>query len=292
MRLHSAAKYFDKDVLTDGYTGAPLYKGQFASFMGAAPDGTTARRRTLSLAPGLVPPARHVVTHGTEKWIIGQPNIDQFYGSEIRQTYMSKKVTDSFGLYTPGQAALNGTPTVTVHAFTEYLKDTVNSTSNSEYNPQYTVTVGINEAPVNGYFLKAADKVLHIRTTYEAPEGFWVLTVDEVAAKQGAQWQAGDTTVASGTVTATFPQTGTYDPITDTYPAAVITTTGILLDRYKLYDLKTQLDPLNHAGDMTLIVAQSAVTPLAGQTLTCPDEWRIFSVTAYHDAWALHLRKA
>ena len=37
MKLKSAARYFDNDTVTDGYTGALLFKAQFSSYEGAAP---------------------------------------------------------------------------------------------------------------------------------------------------------------------------------------------------------------------------------------------------------------
>lgn len=293
MKIHNAAKYFDKDLLTDGYSGATLYKGQFASFDNSTPDGTFSRKRTLSLAPGLTAPTRHVVSSGGERWIIGEPNLDQFQGRDIRQTFRCKKVNDSFNVRTPGQAALNTTASTTLYGFTEYLKDTTNTQTDASYSPQFRVTVGINEIVLPGQFLKATDKLLHVRSIYEAAEGFWEATTDEIALLQGSTWHSGTAALTNCEVAVSFPTSGAYNPISDTYTTSVSNTTGILLDRIKLYDLKSSADPANDPGDMTLVVAQSAVTPVSGQTLTANSlTWRIVSSVAYQDAWELHIRRA
>lgn len=292
MRLSNAARFFDKDLICDGYSNIPLFHGQFTSYDGSKQDGTFSRKRTLSLAPDLILPDRHVILAGSDRWIIGDPNLDSFQGADMRLTLKCKKCTDSYNFLTPGEAALKLTGAVTAYAFTEYLKDTVNSTTNSEYDPQYKVTIASTEVPKDGTFLRTDTNLLHVRSLYKEAEGFWLLTCDEVSGFNGTIDHAGAADLPGGEVVVTFPDAGAYDPITDTYTASVLATTGILMDRYKLYDLRTQTDPLTKAGDMTLIVAKSAVTPVAGQTVTAPDTWRIQSVVGYQDAWSLHLRRA
>ena len=292
MRLSNAARFFDKDQISDGYSSLPIFFGQFTSYDGSKQDGTFSRKRTLSIAPSISLPARHVILAGPDRWILGDPNLDVFQGADMRQTIKCKKCTDSYNFLTPGQAALRTTGATTAYAFTEYLKDTVNSTTNSEYDPQYKVTMAITESPSDGMFLRSSTNLLHVRSLYKEAEGFWLLTCDEISTVGGLGWQSGAANLAGGEVSVSFPTTGVYDPITDSFPATTSTTTGILMDRYKLYDLRTQTDPLNKAGDTSLIVAKSAVTPVVGQTVACPDTWRIQSVVEYQDAWSLHLRRA
>lgn len=279
MKLKNAARYFDNDTVTDGYTGAVLFKAQFSSFDGASPDGSFNRRRTVSVAPGILPAARRVVIVQGTRWIMGELVTDTFKDQPIRQTSAAKEVTDLFALLTPAQAALKS-PGTTLYGHKQYLKDTVNSVTDSNYDPQYEVFFAITESLKAGYFLKSANQYLHIRSLQFANEGFWVAVSDELAMAPASDAE----------VTATFA--GAYNPITET-AAAGITTTGVMLDMYKLYNFNTEADPRNQAGDMSLIVAKSAVTPSDNQIITIGGvKWRNIKFTSYHDAWNVQIRRA
>ena len=279
MKLKSAARYFDNDTVTDGYTGALLFKAQFSSFEQASPDGSFQRRRVVSLAPGIAPASRRVVVVQGTRWIMGELVTDAFKDKPIRQTSAAKEATDLFTLLTPAQAALKsaGTP---IYGHKQYLKDTVNSVTDSNYDPQYEVFFGITENLKAGYFLKSAQQYLHIRSLLYVNEGYWVAVSDELATNPATDAE----------VTAAFA--GVYDPVTETH-AAGVTTTGIMLDMYKLYNFNTEADPRNQAGDMSLIVAKSAVTPKADQLITIAGvNWKNIKFTPYFDAWNIQLRRA
>ena len=292
MRLRNVAKFFDKDVISDGYTGNFLFKVQFASYEGAQPDGTFSRKRTLSFAPGLTLPIRRVVATSTERWIVGDPNTDEFQGSQIRQTSKAKRATDLMTLLTPGQAALQSAlGSAVFYSYAEYLKDTVNTPSNSDYTPQINMTIAITEQPLDGAFLRSEDYLLHVRSLYKESEGFWVATCDVVSLFNGNQWQSGAGRNSKAEVSATFTGTETYDPISDSYGTTPTITTGILLERIKLYDNQTAADGVNKSGDMTLLVAKSVLTPKVGSYVTTPERWTIVGATEYQDAWALHVQR-
>ena len=279
MKLKSAARYFDTDTVTDGYTGALLFKAQFSSYEGAAPDGSFQRRRVVSLAPGIAPASRRVVVVQGMRWIMGELVTDAFKDQPIRQTSAAKEATDLFTLLTPAQAALKTTGT-SIYGHKQYLKDTVNSVTDSNYDPQYEIFFGITENLKAGHFLKSAQQYLHIRSLQYANEGYWVAVSDELATNPATDAE----------VTATFA--GVYDPVTETH-AAGVTTTGIMLDMYKLYNFNTEADPRNQAGDMSLIVAKSAVTPKADQLITVAGvNWKNIKFTPYFDAWNIQLRRA
>lgn len=279
MKLKSAARYFDNDTVTDGYTGAPLFKAQFSSYEGAAPDGSFQRRRVVSLAPGIAPAPRRVVVVQGMRWIMGELVTDAFKDQPIRQTSAVKEATDLFNLLTPAQAALKSVGT-SIYGHKQHLKDTVNSVTDSNYDPQYEVFFGISENLKAGYFLKSATQYLHIRSVLYANEGYWVAVSDELATNPATDAE----------VTAAFA--GAYNPVTETH-AAGVTTTGIMLDMYKLYNFNTEADPRNQAGDMSLIVAKSAVTPRADQIITIAGvNWKNIKFTSYFDAWNIQLRRA
>lgn len=284
MKLRNAAKYFDDDYIVDGYTGAYVFHAQWSNYDGANSFGSFERRRTVSVAPGTVPAPRRVVSIGGDLWIMGELVTDTFKDRPIRLTSSAKKVTDDYMLLTPGQAALRQTTGTALYGHTKYLKDTVNSVTDSDYTPFYDVALAGTEPVRDGMFLRSADKLLHIRSAYKELEGFWNAASDEVATNyEGAP-------VSPAEVNVVFE--GVRNPITE-IPAAGVSTTGIMLDMYMLYAYQTQADSLNRQGDVSLVVAKSAVTPLAGQLATVNGEnWRVFRFTPYQDAWNLHLRRA
>lgn len=282
MKLKNAARYFDNDSVTDGYSGVPLFKAQFSSFEESAPDGSFSRRRTVSVAPEVAPADRRVVMVQGLRWIMGELVTDGFKDKPIRKTASAKEVTDLFTLLTPGEAALRSpTGTATAYGHMRYLKDTVNSLTESAYNPQYDVSFAITEDIQVGKFIRSARGLLHVRSVQFANEGYWTATSDELSRTPEPN---------SAEVDVVF--SGEYDPVTEAYGTST-SVTGILIDLYKLYDFKTQADPRNQAGDMTLIIAKSSLTPSPGQELTLTGEtWKAIRYTSYADAWNLQIRRS
>ena len=282
MKLKNAAKYFDTDSVYDAYSGDYLFKAQFSTFEGASPDGSFHRRRTVSVAPEVIAAPRRVVTVQGTTWIMGELIVEGFKDKPIRKSSSAKEVTGLYDLLTPGQAALREpTGLSQLYGHANYLKDTVNSLTDSAYDPQYEVTFALPEVIQAGNFLRSPEHFLHIRTVQFANEGYWIATADEIAAAPTQN------SCEVGVVLA-----GTFDPITESYGVGT-STTGILLDMYKLYNFNTQADPRNQAGDMSLIVAKTAITPLAGQTIeVAGEEWRNIKFTSYHDAWNIQIRRS
>jgi hypothetical protein len=276
--IYDIASHFDDIAITDGYTGAPLYYGQFSSFLESSPDGSTSQRRTLSLAPGLALPARKVITALSEQWIVGMGNVDGIYGMPIRQSFWMKKASGSYAILTPAQAALNSAG-ITAYGHKLYLKDTVNGASDSEYDPFYNFYFSTSEPVTKGSILRFGTLYYYVRATNDGLDGLTEAGTDEL--DTGAYQSV------------TFTSTGAYNPVTDTYSAGSTATTGILMDRYMLYQKRTEADQQSLAGDMSLLVATSAVTPVVGKLVTISSRsWKILAVTAEQDAWLLHIRRA
>lgn len=282
MKLKNAAKYFDTDSVYDAYSGDYLFKAQFSTFEGANPDGSFHRRRTVSVAPEVVAAPRRVVTVQGTTWIMGELIAEGFKDKLIRKSSSAKEVTSLYDLLTPGQAALREpTGIKQLYGHANYLKDTVNSLTDSAYDPQYEVTFAFPEVIQAGNFLRSLEHFLHIRTVQFANEGYWIATADEIAAAP-----------TQNSCEVAVVLAGTFNPITESYGVGT-STTGILLDMYKLYNFNTQADPRNQAGDMSLLVAKTAITPLAGQTLeVAGEEWRNIKFTSYHDAWNIQIRRS
>lgn len=276
--LTDVAKHFDDIPVTDGYTGAFLFNAQFSTFRESGTDSSVSERRIMSMAPGLSAPARGVICALGEYSLIGFGVQDGIFGGSIRQSLWTRRVTDTFTKLTPGQAALASTGT-DFKGHKAYLKDTVNGATNSEYDPFWDISAAPYEGLAKGDFLKAGSTYYRVRSAHLDLSGLTIASSDEL--DSGAR------------VSVTFSGTGAYAPITDTYATGTTTTYGMLLDRYKWYEQLTQADRQSLAGDMTLSVATSAVTPVIGKECTIASRtWKILNVTAFSDAWELHIRRA
>lgn len=275
--LFDVALHFDDIPITDGYTAAALFNAQTSTFLGASPDGSVAQKRVFSMEPATTIPARRCVVALTERYILGTTILDGIYGLPIRKSVWAKIVTESFTILTPGQACLAGAGT-TAYARKQYLKDTVNGATDAEYDPFWEVFFSTSETVIKGTFLKVGTTYYRVRSSHLDEAGFLDALSDELD--------------AGSYLSITFAQTGTYNPVTDSYSAGTLITNGFMFDRYKLYDQLTETDRLVHAGDMTVVVAASAVTPVIGRTVTIAGrDWNILNSTADQDAWTLHVRR-
>ena len=280
MKLINAARLADWDSTYCGYTGNYLFKAQFSAYEGADPSGSWQRRRTVSVAPGIVAPHRRVVVVQGVRWIMSTLVSDTYKDRQIRQTASAKEATDLYQILTPGQAALQQPVPLTAYGHLEHLKDTVNSLTDSAYDTQYSASFALTETILSGHFLRSPRNFLHIRSVNLAAEGLWEATADDLTT----------TNEGLGTdVLATFA--GSFDPVTET-SAPGATVPVIVVDLYKLYNFNTQADQRNQAGDMSLLVAKSSTTPVAGQDIQINGrKWHNVRFTEYRDAWNVHIRK-
>lgn len=275
MKFSDVARYFDTDPVYDGYTAALLFRAQSASFDDSTADGATARRRVLSVAPGISMPARHVISIYDERWLVGLGTVDGFEGSSIRQHYVMKRVTDQLAVLTPSQALAAAAGT-TAYAHKVFLKDIVNSLTDSEYDPQYNIFFSPAEAVSKGTFLRdTAGNLYRVRNTYVPVESLTVAQSDLLDA--GAR----QTCVINS---------GAYDPVTEAVTAGTTSVNAIWLDTPKFYRFRHLSDQRIEAGDRALFVPSNVA---AGTTLTFDGAlWVVLSSQPEGDAWALHVRLA
>lgn len=280
MRLKSAAKFFDTCPVYDAYTGALLFKVQTSTFLESSKEGSTAARRVISLEPSLNVPAHNCILANDQLLVVGASNPDEWQGSAIRKAYWTKLVTDNFSLLTPGQAALQsvGSPLFGSKAF---LKVSVNTQTDAEYDPYWAISVSKNSTVSRGYFLKSANTLYRVRANYVDLDGFMTCEADEVDVQS---------TYVS------FSTTNNYNPVSDSYQAGIVTTTGILLDLSKSFVRTSGTDIQFVAGDMTLIVSSQALIVNVGQEFSLQDtrykgRWRVISVLQEQDSWNLHVRR-
>lgn len=282
MDLFAAALYFDRDKVYDGYDDTYLFDAQFSSYDGSQLDGSFIRRRTISLGPKIEVPERRVVRVLGDRWVLGTPVEDGWMGKAIRKTASSKSVTDLFQILTPGQLLDNLPPEATAYAHTRPLKETVNTTTDSEYDMQYEVSFGVNEKAMLGRFLKSDRLLLHVRSTSLPAEGFLDAIGDDLKSEFNADGSP------QGLQDVTF--SGAYDPVLDDF-APGVTVKGIVMDMYKLYEYLEQANPINTRGDKTLLVSNTADVKAGGTVSIKGVDYIVVTKQPYIDSWNLHIRK-
>jgi len=278
MRMAAVSGFFDREQAYDGYSGAAAFKCQFSSFDDAAADGTTNRRRGMSVQHGTTLPARRVVRLSDQRWIISDPTDDSFQDVTVRVNYNLRKATHLLSVLTPAQAALAASG-VSTYAQLYYFKDTANPQSETEYSTFWNAFFARAEAVAEGAFFRDADQKLYrVRQSYMASEGFVVAQTDQLDsdARQAAVFN-----------------TGTYNAVTDSFAAGTTNAHVIQFDPTQFTKREVPGLPERKAGDRSVFVAASALTPKVGMTFTMLGvKWQVVSLLAEQDAWALQARRA
>lgn len=300
MKLANAAKYFDRVSMADAYTGTAMpYKVQFSTFEETDPDGSVARRRTLSMAPGLTLPARRVASLLGEIWLLGEPSADAVFDKVIRQTVPMRRVTNLAQALTPGQmvAASIGPA---IYGRLEQVKNTVDTATSSDYFPFFTLTLAGAEfknlnsdwAQVPGFFRIEDGTLFRCRTSYPAEDGMTVVEADLIDRYGLTQAQV---------------TTGAYDPVTDTFAGTTSTFQTLVMPTHQLYRRKAEAEKFKPE-DLTVLVrfadypAPKVGTPLqiripefnsAAPAPNAPfSPVQIVGITLEADCWNLHVRRA
>lgn len=273
--LADVSAHFDDIEVFDSYTGKFLFRGQLASFVEAAREGSTNLKRTMSVAPDIEIPFRRMFQYFGENWIVGNGNVDGLYNQRMRKTYWITKAMDMVERLTPAEACLEKAGTI-FGASKVFLKDTINYTSDSEYDPQWEFSVAATEQVVKGSFLVTMGKIYRVREYRLNEGGFLLATAD----------QLDDDAKVAVDLTAV----GDFDPITETFVETLTPTFGILLEPTKLFRFKSEADRRFNAGDASLILP---VIAAVGSLVTIATvKWKILSCTPELDAWNYHIRLA
>lgn len=300
MKLANAAKYFDRVSMADAYTGTAMpYKVQFSTFEETDPDGSVARRRTLSMAPGLTLPARRVASLLGEIWLLGEPSADAVFDKVIRQTVPMRRVTNLAQALTPGQMVAASTGPA-IYGRLEQVKSTVDTATSSDYFPFFTLTLAGAEfknlnsdwAQVPGFFRIEDGTLFRCRTSYPAEDGMTVVEADLIDRYGLTQAQV---------------TTGAYDPVTDTFAGTTSTFQTLVMPTHQLYRRKAEAEKFKPE-DLTVLVrfadypAPKVGTPLqiripefnsAAPAPNAPfSPVQIVGITLEADCWNLHVRRA
>ena len=270
------ASHFDDVSVYDAYTDAFAFQAQFNTFDESSTDGSIVKKRTMSTRPGLVVPARRVIKFVDEVWIVGDGNTDAFQDTKVRSAYWLKKATEVSSILTPAQAC-SGAAGTSLYVHRAYLKDVVNSGSDSEYDPFWNFYISQTEVTGKGYFFKAGGVLYRVRATPHLDlNGLILAACDELDA---------------GSEVSVLVAGQTYNPVTDTYSGTPVTVGGLLFDMYKNYKLETGADPKMHSGDMTLLVPNTAAINVGASLTISGQRWQVISKTEDVDAWNLHVRR-
>lgn len=300
MKLANAAKYFDRVSMADAYTGTAMpYKVQFSTFDETDPDGSVARRRTMSMAPGLTLPARRVASLLGEIWLLGEPSADAVFDKVIRQTVPMRRVTNLAQALTPGQMVAASTG-LAIYGRLEQVKNTVDMATSSDYFPFFTLTLAGAEfknlnsdwAQVPDFFRIEDGTLFRCRTSYPAEDGMTVVEADLIDRYGLTQAQV---------------TTGAYDPVTDTFAGTTSTFQTLVMPTHQLYRRKAEAEKFKPE-DLTVLVrfadypAPKVGTPLqiripefnsAAPAPNAPfSPVQIVGITLEADCWNLHVRRA
>lgn len=277
MRMTAVARFFDREQAYDGYTDAALFFCQFSSFDDSASDGSTNRRRGMSVAPAVTIPTRRVLRLQNQRWLVSAPTDDSFLNRAIRTNYNLKRITHSLASLTAGEACTGAAGTA-VYAHLHYYRDTSNTRTDSDLDVFWNIFLSPTEVSTPGRFFRDADlNFYRVRQSYVTPEGSVVAQADQME---------------TGTRVAAVFGTGTYDPVADTVSAGTVTAQVLQFDVSQFYRYRQQAEASDvKAGDRAVFVAASALTPVVGMEFAMLGrDWRAMIVQAEGDAWAIHAR--
>lgn len=280
MDMVDVSAFFDQDPVLDGYLGDLLFYAQAASFDDSASDGSTNRRRVLSVAPDVVLPDRRVVSIYDEVWLVGDPTTDGFQGERMRKNYAMRRSTGLMAIWSPGDAAAPpAVPTQIAHGHKLWFKDVQTPLTTSDYETFWNISFAPFEDIKAGYFLEdVAGTLFRVRESYLPIQGLTIAQSDELPpdARQ----------------TVTFITGSTFDPVADAYAPTTIVTTGLFMPTGQLYRSQVDADPLVKPGDMTLLVDKDVHTPRVGDKLTAKGfTWNIVQLQPELDAWLMRVRR-
>lgn len=277
MRMTAAARHFHQTQAYDGYTLAPVFKCHLSNFDDSSSDGSTARRRALHLAPDAVVPTRRAVQINGETWLVGGSNADSYHDELMRRSYGMKKATDLAAILSPA-AACEGAVGTSSYIHKHYFREVTNPQNDSDIDTMWNVFLAPGETVGEGSFFRLADRLLRVRNVYLPVEGLRVAQSDQLDADARVQ--------------VTFIS-DTYIPEEDTTLSKAVQVWAIRMEYSKLYKNEILPESRSEAGDMSLLVAKSALTPKVGDKLRMSDRlWRVTKLDTELDAWLMKVERA
>lgn len=294
------AERFRKTQAFDGYDPSlPLFKCKFTPFDDSPSDGSTGERRVLDVHPSQALPPRRVITLHEEQWIVGDDNVDDFFGKPTTKHYGMKKATNRLAMGLPGAICIEAArplatdvadyatrfPVVTLPwAFVHrlYFKNSVDPLTTASYDNFWSFFVAPGEPAKKRWLLQDLDAgTLHfVRSTYSPPQNLLILQADELD--------------EDAVRLVTFRGDAAYDPVSDTTTRSAIVVPAVRIEFSKDYTYRTEADQLAKNGDELLLipkVAVPAVKPL-DEFVMDGRTWRVTAFMGQLDCWKIHARRA
>lgn len=276
MKLRDAARFFDKSVAKDAYTGMTAFRCQVEPVDLFRVEGTRIKLRNMSASPDITPPLRRVILIGSQRYIMSDSSQDDWEGEALRLRFVLQGADHLVEMRTIAQV-LADTPGTSAYASIDFNKYSTDERDNSDFHAQYHIFFAGSESVAENTILTTGSDAYLVRNSYRTPAGI----VDALSNKL-------DAPVVD---TATFKVVA-YDPITDTNTETATTVRCVRVRWQDHFAYLSQGSADYERGDIQAFVPLS-VTPKAGDTLTLADgAWRIVSTLALTDYRSLHLRRA
>lgn len=280
MRLVDASRYFDDIQAYEAYTDTYLFDCQFSSFDDSKADGTTSKRRTLSVAPDLDVPSRRVLKLLDEIWIVGESNFDGIFSEKIRRTYSMKKATHLVSVLSPGEALTNA-PGLPCYGQLAFFKDQIDVLTEAEYSGHYNLFLSQSEPVFRRTIFKAGSRYYLLRNKYYPVEGYLNCQCDELD--------------EDAMVVATLSGSKTYNPVTDSYSGGVDAPVNVLrIDFNQAYQYNQQSSPEQKKGDEFFLFSKVQAPGLSTKDRVTlgGKKYQIITVSDWSDAWLAQVRNA
>lgn len=276
MKLARVAAAFDDQALSDAYSGAPLFKGQFDVFDDSRRDAYGVERRVLSVAPDVQRPARSAISEPArgEVWLMGVAQADYFRGRVIRQKFILHRAKGLAEVKTPGQV-LGGVAGVQAYASPSWTKDAKDAATRSNPAGIYSVFFALDEPVLINQVIYLDGLMLWAYARHESSAGFTVLEAEEI----------------SGRLQAVQYKQHTFDPVKDIKALRVTPCQALVLRWQTLYENNSDAALKMEVGDRVAVVRKADVpAPTVGNTVVGAYTWEVLAVEDRGDVWALQVR--
>lgn len=255
MDLFDAATYFDRNPVSDAYTGAVLFEGQLNLYDDSKRDSEAAERRVLSLSPTCVIPSRRTVQVAGQVYLVGKGNADVFLGSVIRVGYVVHEAKYLATVRTLEQLCLNQ-PGYQAWTNQAWLKNAAFTEQSSELSPMFHLFLAEGEPVADNYTVQFGNELHLVRTSNLGASGVQILTTERLD--------------APNVETATFGES-VYDPVSGNFSGASHSTRVIRLRWQALFEYGNKSAPTFGPDDLQVVVAKASYTPVPGNLITLSD---------------------
>jgi hypothetical protein len=276
VKLKQAATYFDRLVCQDAY-GTATFKAQLGLFRDSMRDSSGSVRRTLSTAPNVVIPSRRVIVTDDKTWLIGESHPDYFKKGLIRCKYTLHQA-EGLAHIRSFSELLADDAGVRAYAAKVWIRAAKQIEISSDLFNIFDIYFAAAETLVESCVVSLAREHYIVHDVYESEAGFRV----------GRASQLPDAVVE---VTL---RDRAYDPITDTWAEAMVTTDALRMRWQEHFKYFAQYSTRYEHGDQQFIVRQAEVpTVKAGDMLTWNGQpYQVEVAYDEGEVWSIHGRPA